>query len=219
LVFPGSSEYLLNLKTQFLYLTYPNDNHTSIQPPHVKMKFTLISSALFLATAAMASPDGVDVNSIVSAAEGIASTAVRGGESVGSDVADKATSIYDAASTGGAAAVSSIRSEASDLSTLTGDAATIASSITSKAGSIASEATSRAATWASAQTTLTNSAGSATATESTTLTSVATGTSTDSTASGSAAATTSGNGAFARPTAVGAAAAGMAGVLGIMVAL
>jgi hypothetical protein len=187
------------------------------------MKFTLISSALFLATAAMAAPDGIDVNSIVSEAEGVASTAVNGGESIGSDVADKATSIYEAASTGGAAAVSSLRSDASNLSTLTGDAASIASSITSEAGSIASEATSRAATWASAQTTLTNSAGSATATESTTLTSQATGTSTgtstDSSASSSASGTASDNGAFARPTAVGAAAAGMAGVLGIMVAL
>jgi hypothetical protein len=52
-----------------------------------------------------------------------------------------------------------------------------------------------------------------------------TGSSSDASSTGSSSgsatgsSSTSGNGAFARPTAIGAAAAGMAGVLGFMVAL
>ncbi|CAI7620769.1 unnamed protein product [Penicillium palitans] len=160
------------------------------------MKFTLISSALFLATAAMASPDGLNVNSIVSDVEGIYSTAVDGGQSIGSDIASKATSFAEAASTGGAAAISSIESEASAAA--------------SEGRSIGSEITSRVVTAVSAQTTLTDSAGSTTATDSSSSSG-----SSDSSGSSS----TSDNAAFARPTAVGAAAAGMAGVLGLMVAL
>ncbi|KAJ5163845.1 uncharacterized protein N7500_005675 [Penicillium coprophilum] len=158
------------------------------------MKFTLISSALFLATAAMASP--ADINSVASDVEGIYSTAAGGGQSVGSEIASKATSLGEAAST----AISSVKSEASSLG----------SAAASEASSLASQVTSRTITSVAAQTTKTDADGKPTATESTTLISTSTGS-----PSGSA----TDNGAFARPTAVGAVAAGMAGMLGVMVAL
>ncbi|KAJ5384262.1 hypothetical protein N7517_002173 [Penicillium concentricum] len=166
------------------------------------MKFTLISSVLFLATAAIASPDGPDVNSIVSDVEGVYSTAVGGGQSLGSEIASKATSLGEAASTAGAGVISSAKSEASSLG----------SAAASEASSIASQVTSRVVTAVSAQTTQTDSDGNPTATQSTTIISTSTGS-----PSGSASVTD--NAAFARPTAVGAVAAGMAGILGVMVAL
>ncbi|KAJ5301543.1 hypothetical protein PENANT_c002G04364 [Penicillium antarcticum] len=191
------------------------------------MKFSVVS-ALFLATAAMATPEiGDDINNLVTGAEGVYSTAKADGQSIGSDAAAEATSIANAVHTGGAAAVSTLTGAAGAAATA---AENEASTIASDAQSRASDARSQASTWVTGHT-LTNSEGSATATVSTTMTTTtgetsSTGSSSDSSSTGSSASesasgssSTSDNGAFARPTAIGAAAAGMAGVLGFMVAL
>ncbi|CAI7658852.1 unnamed protein product [Penicillium manginii] len=179
-----------------------------------KMKFTAIASALFLATAAMATPD-IDVDSIVSQAEGIATSAKSAGESIGSDAAAEATSIGHAFETGGSAA----------LSTLTGEAASIATaveshvtSIVSGAESVGSDAASKASAWVSTFTS-TNSDGEKTTGASTITSRASTATNTGASTTGSESASPTTSNAAVAGYNMNAAAAGMAGILGVMVAL
>ncbi|KAJ5819564.1 hypothetical protein N7474_005155 [Penicillium riverlandense] len=170
------------------------------------MKFTLVSSALLLATSAMANPNPEvpDVNSILSDAGVGISKGINGIN----DLPAEATSIWEEVKTGGENAVK----------TLTGEGAQIASAAESaySAGvtNLQSAGSEIAHKWSTAtsETTTTNSDGQATATEATKMTM-----NPSASATGSPSGTT--NGAVARPTAVGAAVAGMAGMLGIMAAL
>lgn len=132
------------------------------------MKFTLTSSAIFLATAALASPGG--------------------------------QSIANAMNTGSAVAVS----------TLTGQAASAGSRVTSKNYTRATD-----------QATLTGTVGQATTIQPTSLISTASTGSSASAATETVSSTSSSttNGGLSRPTAIGVAVAGMAGALGVMVAL
>ncbi|KAJ5151661.1 hypothetical protein N7492_009956 [Penicillium capsulatum] len=155
------------------------------------MKFALLSSAL-LASLALAtpSPQDFDPDYLKSAAESAFNQASASGGGIGSDVANALETFI----------MSGGKSEASDVA--------------SKASSAGSDLASKATSFVSAHTT-TNSEGKPT-TESTTVTSQVA--SSASSADASATGTTT-NGALARPTAVGAAAAGMAGMLGLMAAL
>ncbi|KAJ5624812.1 hypothetical protein N7510_001121 [Penicillium lagena] len=159
------------------------------------MKFTLVSSALLLATAAMANPnpDIPDINSILSQA-GVGyldlGEVKTGGENAVKTLTGEAAQIATAAESAYSAGVTDLNSAGSEI----------------------------AHKWSTAisQTTLTNSNGQATATEVTKVTTTPSASATGS-STGSPSGTT--NGAVARPTAVGAAVAGMAGMLGIMAAL
>ncbi|KAJ5503669.1 hypothetical protein N7463_006543 [Penicillium fimorum] len=136
------------------------------------MKFTFISSALFLATATLASPGGESIANVMS--------------------------------TSSAAAMSTITDEVAPVS--------------SHGAGMASEAVSKASTSVSGEGNLilTGTVDQVTSTQSISQTS---STSSGSSKTASTTASSTINGAFARPTTIGGAAAGMAGVLGVLVAL
>ncbi|CAL5866716.1 uncharacterized protein PFLUO_LOCUS926 [Penicillium psychrofluorescens] len=186
------------------------------------MKFTLVSSALLLATAAMANPnpDIPNINSILSEA----GVGVSKGINDISDIPAEATSIWEEVKTGGENAIKTLTGEAAEIATAAESAYSAGVTDLQSAGSEIAHKWSTAIS----QATLTNSNGETTATDATTSeTTTTTGPTTTGATKGSMTPSASGtgspsgttNGAVARPTAVGAAVAGMAGMLGIMAAL